>query len=347
MRALVWEGPLALRIADIAEPHAGPGEVVIEPVAGICGSEVEGYLGRQPNRVPPLVMGHELAGVVLASGPGADPGLTGALVAVNPIVSCGRCSWCASGSRNLCRAKELIGIGRPGGFAERVAVPAANLVRLPAGADPRAGAFVEPMANGVHAARLALGDRAGVRAVVIGAGAIGLCAVQALRQLGAERIDVLEPDGRRRATAAAAGADAVHQHPTALLSATGVLHRPRASDGAGADAVIDAAGRAATRALAVDAAAAGATVVLAGMADDRTELSFRPVVRDEIVLRGSYAYTDTDFGQAAAWLAAGQVSPGPMEPPASLEEGPALFARLAAGPAGPVRLFLSGGPGHD
>ncbi len=292
-------------------------------------------------------MGHELAGTVLAAGPAAGQGLAGALVAVNPIVSCGHCSFCARGARNLCRTKELIGIARPGGFAERVAVPAANLVRLPAGTDPRAGAFVEPMANGVHAARLALGDLTGVRAVVIGAGAIGLCAVQALRQFGAGRIDVLEPDGRRRATAAAAGADAVHRDPAALLAAAGVTDRPRARDEAGADAVIDAAGTAAARALAVDAAAPGGTVVLAGMAEDRTELAFRPVVRDEIVVRGSYAYTDADFELAAVWLAEGQVSPGPTEPSAPLEDGPALFARLAEGPAGPVRLFLSGGPGHD
>lgn len=350
MRALVWDGPLELRVADIPEASAGPGEVVIEPVAGICGSEVEGYLGRQPNRVPPLVMGHELAGVVVALGPGADPALAGAMVAVNPIVSCRHCPACARDARNLCRAKELIGIARPGGFAERVAVPAASLVRLPDGTDPRTGAFVEPMANGVHAARLALGTHAGTqtgrpagaRAVVIGAGAIGLCAIQALRQLGAARVDVLEPDERRRATAAAAGADTVHAAPGGLLAACGAAGGSRLSDGAGADAVIDAAGTAGTRALAVDAAAPGATVVLAGMADDRTELAFRPVVRDEIVIRGSYAYTDADFGQAAAWLTAGQVSPGPVEPPAPLEDGPDLFARLAGGPAGPVRLFLAG-----
>jgi (R,R)-butanediol dehydrogenase / meso-butanediol dehydrogenase / diacetyl reductase len=346
VRALVWEGPGTLRVGELPEPVPGPGEVVIEPVAGICGSEVEGYLGRQQNRVPPLVMGHELAGVVLAAGPGADPRLTGMLVAVNPIVSCGNCSFCGRGARNLCRAKELIGIARPGGFAERVAVPAANLAKLPAGTDPRAGAFVEPMANGVHAARLALGGRTGARAVVVGAGAIGLCALQALRQLGAGRVDVLEPDERRRATATAAGADHVHADAGALLAATGAAGRPRARPGTGADALIDAAGTAAARAVAADAAAPGATVVLAGMADDRTELEFRPVVRDEIVLRGSYAYSDADFGQAAAWLAAGRVSPGPMEPPAPLEAGPALFERLAAGPAGPVRLFLTGGTGH-
>lgn len=347
MRALVWDGPGSLRVSEVPEPSAGRGEVVIEPVAAICGSEVEGYLGHQPNRVPPLVMGHELAGVVLTSGPGADPGLAGAAVAVNPIVSCGRCSFCARGARNLCRDKELIGIARPGGFAERVAVPAANLVLLPPGTDLRTGAFVEPMANGVHAASLALGGRPVQRAAVIGAGAIGLCVVQALRQLGAERIDVLEPDQRRRATAEAAGADAVHAEPAGLREAAGVAGVPRSRDGLGADAVVDAAGTARTRALAVEVAAAGATVVLAGMADDRSELAFRPVVRDEIVIRGSYAYTDDDFARAAAWLAAGLVGPGPMEPPEPLEAGPALFDRLAGGPSGPVRLFLSGGPGHD
>jgi threonine dehydrogenase-like Zn-dependent dehydrogenase len=347
VQALVWEGPRSLRIGDVADPVPAPGEVVIEPVAGICGSEVEGYLGRQPNRVPPLVMGHELAGVVQAAGPETDPAWAGVLVAVNPIVSCGRCSQCARGARNLCRSKELIGIARAGGFAERVAVPAANLVRLPDGTDPRTGAFVEPMANGVHAAGLALGGRPAVHAVVIGAGAIGLCALQALRQLGAERIDVLEPDERRRATALAAGADAVHEAPAALLAAVGAAHGPRAREGSGAGAVIDAVGTAATRALALDAAAPAATVVLAGMADDHTELAFRPVVRDEILIRGSYAYTDADFALAAAWLAAGQAIPGPVGPTAPLRCGPELFARLADGPSGPVRLFLSGGGSSD
>jgi threonine dehydrogenase-like Zn-dependent dehydrogenase len=347
VRALVWDGPRAMRVGDFADPVAEPGEVVIEPVAGICGSEVEGYLGRQPNRVPPLVMGHELAGVVQTAGPGTDPSWAGVLVAVNPVVSCGRCSLCARGARNLCRSKELIGIARPGGFAERVAVPAANLVGLPEGTDPRTGAFVEPMANGVHAAGLALGGRPGVRVIVIGAGAIGLCALQAIRQLGAERIDVLEPDGRRRATALAAGADTVHADRASLLAAVGAAHGPRADDSSGAGAVIDAVGTAATRALALDAAAPGGTVVLAGMADDHTELEFRPVVRDEIVIRGSYAYTDADFAQAAAWLAAGQVTPGPMEPAAPLRCGPELFSRLASGPSGPVRLFLSGGGSSD
>ena len=343
MRALIWEGPRSLRVADVPEPSPGPRDVVIEPVAGICGSEVEGYLGRQPNRVPPLVMGHELAGVVLMAGQEADQDLPGATVAVNPIVSCGGCRFCARGARNLCRAKELIGIARPGGFAERVAVPAANVVRLPDGMDSRAGAFTEPLANGVHAASLALGGRTDVRAAVIGAGAIGLCAIQALRRLGSVHIDVLEPDQLRRATAEAAGADAVHGGRTGLLRAVGVVGLPRSREGSGADAVIDAVGTAATRALAADVAGAGGTVVLTGMAEDRTELAFRPVVRDEVVIRGSYAYSDDDFARAAAWLAAGDASPGPMEPAAPLEEGPACFERLACGPAGPVRLFLSGG----
>jgi len=347
MQVLVWDGPKLLRAAEAADPVAGPGEVVVRArAAGVCGSEVEGYLGRQANRTPPLIMGHELAGVVVAAGESSDPSLPGQTVAVNPIVSCRSCRYCRTGARNLCRGKELIGIARPGGFAELVAVPAANLTRLPAGTDARLGAFVEPMANGVHAARLALSGREAdgpVRAVVIGGGAIGLCVLQALRMSMAGTVDVLEPSPYRREMAARFGAAAVHAAADDARQALGAGQGPRRDDTAGADVVVDAVGSQQARQLAVDLARPHGRVVLIGMHDDETTLAFRPVVRNEIVLAGSYAYTDDDFARAAQWLVTGQVSPGDIEPIRPLADGPEVFAAIAAGGLRPVRAFLGNG----
>ncbi|MGW2155252.1 alcohol dehydrogenase catalytic domain-containing protein [Nonomuraea sp. NPDC001699] len=145
MRALVFTGPSAVEVQDVPEPAVGPDEVLVHVAAsGICGSELHGV--RTPGfRVPPLVMGHEFAGLT------SD----GRSVVVNPILSCGSCDVCRLGRRNVCRRRQIIGVHRPGGFAERVAVPESALVELPQGLGWTAAGIVEPAANAVHAWSLA------------------------------------------------------------------------------------------------------------------------------------------------------------------------------------------------
>src|SRR4051794_14708013 len=155
----------------------GAGELILEPEAvGICGSEIEGYLGHMGNRTPPLVMGHEFAGRVVATGEGAS-GLDGERVAVNPLSGCGDCRLCRAGDTNLCRDRVLVGVHVPGAFADFVTVRAADARVLPDGVSSRVGALMEPLANGVHAVRLA--PPGAERTVVIGAGTIGLVTLQA------------------------------------------------------------------------------------------------------------------------------------------------------------------------
>ena len=102
MRAIVWQGPERMAVEEQPEPpDPGPGELILRPEAvGICGSEIEGYLGHMGNRTPPLVMGHEFAGVVVAAGPGGEE-LDGARVTVNPLSGCGHCRLCRAGHSNL------------------------------------------------------------------------------------------------------------------------------------------------------------------------------------------------------------------------------------------------------
>jgi threonine dehydrogenase-like Zn-dependent dehydrogenase len=329
-----------MSVDEWARPEIAAGWVTIRPeAAGICGSEVEGYLGRQPNRRPPLVMGHEFAGVVVETGPGVDEGWLGRRVAANPIVSCRACPLCAAGQRNLCARRRLIGVHDPGGFAELVTAPEVNLAALPEGVGPRLGALVEPLANGVHAAGLAaLALPIAGAGAVIGAGAIGLLALQAAGTVSASRLHVLELDAGRREQAAALASAAPHGSADELLQA---LREDTA--GLGADFVIDAVGRESTRQLAVDAVRPGGRVVLLGLHDDTMGLSGHDLVRREVLVTGSYAYADADFAQALALLASGRAGIGELPAVLPLESTPALFARLAEGPTPEVKLFVAPG----
>ena len=326
MKALVWHGPNRMSVDDVAEPPAGAGQVLVRTrAAGICGSEVEGYLGRMTNRRPPLVMGHEFAGTVVEAGEGVDRTWVGKSVAINPIVGCGACRYCAAGDRNLCPGRYLIGVGSPGGFATSTLVPERCLVELPDGMDARLGALVEPLANGVHAIRQGA-PRGASTAVVIGAGTIGLGCMQAALLHGIETVVVLERHPVRREHALRLGAHEAHE--------SGDQVKP------GVDLVIDAAGADATRQLAIDLLAPAGTAIFIGLHSDQTPLSWHQVIRGNHTIRGVFAYSDDDFRQALDWLAAGRAGIGELSPVLPLDEGPAAFASLAAGPTADIKVFL-------
>ncbi|MBA2618413.1 MAG: galactitol-1-phosphate 5-dehydrogenase [Rubrobacter sp.] len=339
MRGIVWHGPEEMSVEEVAAPEVGPGMVVVRPTAtGICGSEIEGYLGRMGNRTPPLVMGHEFAGTVTEVGDGVDEGLLGRTVAVNPLSSDGTCTLCRAGLTNLCPNRRLVGIHSPGGFAEYTLAPAANVYPLPEGVDARTGALAEPLANGVHAARLGTaGGHPVEQAVVIGAGTIGLMCLQAAVLDGAPEVHAVEPHEGRREQALALGATAAYatgeEVGQALESATG---------GLGADLVIDAVGAEVTRRMALDLLRPGGRAVFIGLHDDDSTLGFHGVVRGQIDLQGSYAYTAEDFEQALSWLVEGKAGIGELPPVLALEEGPGAFADLAGGPSAQIKVFLSG-----
>src|SRR3712207_4291072 len=110
MHALVWEGPRQMRMREQDVPQPGPDEVLVEVAyAGICGSELSGYLGHNSLRVPPLVMGHEFSGNIAALGSNVDGLAEGQAVTVNPLASCGSCEYCTSGASHLCAKRQLIG----------------------------------------------------------------------------------------------------------------------------------------------------------------------------------------------------------------------------------------------
>jgi 2-desacetyl-2-hydroxyethyl bacteriochlorophyllide A dehydrogenase len=333
VKAIIWQGPERMTVEEQPEPpDPAPGDVILRPQAvGICGSEVEGYLGHMGNRTPPLVMGHEFAGTVVAAGAGAEEWV-GRRVAVNPIESCGSCRLCRAGQENLCPRRTLIGIHSSGAFADLVRAPAANALVLPDGVSARVGALVEPLANGVHAVRLGLAGHEVEHAVVLGAGTIGLVTLQAARLAGIPHVAVVEPQAQRREQARALGADAVHGDA-----------RDAKPDDLGADLVLDAVGAQATRAAALELLRPGGRVVYVGLAADDTTLGFHAVVRGQLTLQGSYAYTMADYEQAHEWLVSDRASLGELPDVRPLEDGPDAFARLAHGPPpDEVKIFLAG-----
>ena len=285
-----------------------------------------------PNRVPPLVMGHEFAGIVVSGGQGRGREWSGRRVVVNPLLSCRACLRCKTGERNLCAERRLIGVHVAGGFAERVAVPAANLIALPDRVDTRTGALVEPLANAVHAVGLGRRLVATETATVFGAGTIGLFALHAARAAGIADVRVVEPHAARRAAAVAAGARAAHADAADLA-------RERR-----ADLVIDAVGATVTRRAALDVVRPGGAVVLLGLHEDESALPFHRVVRDQVAFQGSFAYTDADFAAALELLVGDRVSLGELTGTRPLEAGPEAFATLAAGPTAHLKTFLSALP---
>jgi (R,R)-butanediol dehydrogenase / meso-butanediol dehydrogenase / diacetyl reductase len=327
MRALVWHGPQEMSVDDVPDLAPAAGEVLLAPEAvGICGSEVEGYLGHQANRTPPLVMGHEFAGRVVELGEGVDERWRGRSVAVNPLIAGPKF---IAGIEQLSDDRQLIGVHRPGGFAGAVAVPVHRLRELPDGTDPRIGALAEPLANGVHAARIGLaGVEAGPadRVVVLGAGTIGLMTLQAVLIGGASWVGVVDLHPARRAVAEALGAHGTYSAETVPGDA---------------DVVFDAVGAEATRRLAVDLLRSGGCAVMIGLATTSTSLRFDEVIRRGLTVRGMYAYSDADYDEALRWLLDGRAGLGELEPVQPLDAGPGAFAELAAGPSERLKVFLA------
>lgn len=338
MKAIVWNGPEEMSIEEVPEPEVEAGSVKLRPTAtGVCGSEVEGYLGKMGNRTPPLVMGHEFAGVVTEIGGGVDEGLIGRTVAVNPLYGDGTCRLCRAGLTNLCKDRHLVGIHSSGGFGEYTLAPATNVYPLPEGTDARTGSLAEPLANGVHAARLGLAGGPVESAVVIGAGTIGLMCLQAAILDGIPNVSVIEPHEARREQALSLGASAVHASDEEAREA---LDGP--TDGLGVDLVLDAVGAEVTRRMALDLLRPGGRAVYIGLHDDDTTLGFHGVVRGQFTLQGSYAYTAEDYEQALEWLVNGRAGIGKLESVLPLEDGPGVFAELVRGPSARIKVFLAG-----
>ena len=330
MRALLLTAPGSFAVAEMDAPAIGPADVLVRVRAcGICGSDVHGYRGATGRRIPPLVMGHEAAGIVERVGEAAARIAPGDRVTFDSTVYCGACEFCRRGEVNLCDARVVLGVScgdyrRHGAFAEYVSVPERIVHRLPDAIPFEHAALIEAVAVAVHAVSRQP-PTPGQHVVVIGCGTIGLLLVQVLRSRGCRAIDAVDVDAGRRDLAVRVGAT----RALAEVPSDGIDH------------VFEAVGRAETVAAAIRAVRKGGAVTLVGNLAPEVPLPLQAVVTREITLFGSCA-SRGEYPEAIALMASGAVDVAPLiSAVAPLEEGAAWFERLHRAEAGLLKVVLT------
>jgi threonine dehydrogenase-like Zn-dependent dehydrogenase len=327
MKALVYIQPGELRIQELPIPRIDSGQVLLRVRAtGVCGSDLDGFLGRSKKRIPPLVLGHEFSGEVVETGDSATGVAVGQRVAVYPLVFCGRCRYCQTQRHQICPNRKVYGLDFHGALAEYLSAPETSLFSMPPNMSFVEGALVEPLANALHALSHCRALK-GMTGVVFGAGPIGMFTLWAAKHLGADRVAVADLNPHRLAKLAILGADlivdAIRQDPvTTLLDWTG---------GMGVDFAVDAVGSSECRANTIRAMAPGGTAVWIGLAADPAGIDGRAIVTREIEIKGSYAYGLDDFGRALSILAENTFPVDAIVRRANLAEGQSIFEDLSGG----------------
>lgn len=267
MRALTYQGPESLTLDTVPDPTLlHPTDAIVRvDAAGVCGSDLHVYHGRETGLDRGTVMGHELAGVVVEVGSAVTSYRPGDQVTSPFTTSCGDCFYCRTGLTARCERGELFGwvedgAGLHGVQAEYARVPLADstLVAVPEGVAPELALLAgDVLATGFFGAEQA-GASPGATVAVVGCGPVGLCAVLAARELGAERVLAVDPVAERRALAERFGAEPVDLEAAspAVLEAT---------EGRGADAVVEAVGSPAATRTAFDLARPGGTLAAVGV----------------------------------------------------------------------------------
>ena len=332
MRALLLSEYKKLSVVDMPTPEIGDDEVLVRVRAcGICGSDIHGYDGSTGRRIPPLVMGHEAAGVIERVGRGVQGFESGERVSFDSTVSCGTCHFCRRGQINLCDNRTVLGVScgdyrRHGAFAEYVAVPSRILYKLPDSLPFERAALIESVSIAVHAVSRHVPEPDDT-VVVVGAGMIGLLVIQVLKDKGAKNIVAVDVDPRKLALAQRMGATRTlnpkdNDVQAAVRDVTG---------GRGADVSFEVVGHGDTVSSAIRSLRKGGTVVLVGNLSPTVELPLQEVVSREISVLGSCA-SSGEIPECIDLLARGVVDVDPIiSLKASLDEGPELFARLYGG----------------
>ena len=324
MKTLLYPDWDRVEVAERPRPAPTADEVVLRVAAcGLCGSELEGFKTHSPRRTPPLVMGHEFCGVVDEVGASVGGVRVGEKVVSNALVPCGRCVRCARGDSHLCADRQIFGMNRQGAFAEYVNVPARCLLPWPENLPAEAACLAEPLANGVHVARLVEQFRPKT-ILVIGAGPIGLMCLGAARAMLGAELFVTDLNERRLAFAKAQGArEIIPGRSRDVVESTRAL-----TAGEGADVVIDAVGAAATKQQSVLAARPGGAAVWIGLHENPMSLNSYDVTLPEKHVIGSYAATMDDMSGALDLMSRGKVDPVPWVQRFSIERGVEAFWRM-------------------
>jgi L-idonate 5-dehydrogenase len=313
-RACVIHGAHDLRVEDVDRQPVGPDQVEVAiDVGGICGSDLsyfmKGAVGDFRVREP-MVLGHEVVGIVAKAGDGVDPRMVGGRVAVNPSRPCGRCVLCQAGRDNICGHGSFLGSAAPfphvqGGFREHLVIQASQLVPIPRRLSFETAVFAEPLAVAIHALHRA-GDPRDRAVIVIGAGPIGALLTLVARHRGCASLTVA--DLRDEPLQAAR-----------LVGATRTVNTSAGDDDLEpGDIVFEASGAPAGLATALRSVSRGGSVVQVGLLPGvQVPLPANVIATTELTLRGSFRFTGAEFREALTLLAKG------------MDVSPLLTARIA------------------
>ncbi|MFQ5427636.1 MAG: zinc-binding dehydrogenase [Thermodesulfobacteriota bacterium] len=300
LRAAVFNGPGDLGVRRWSFSGLQNNEVLVRVKAcGICGSDLNIFHRDPP--VPVYWAGHEISGTVEQKGRGVRSLKKGARVSLSPLVPCQKCALCRGGRENLCASSTFVSFNRPGGFADMVVVPAANVFEIPDGIEFDEAVLVEPFADALHAIRVA-GPVAGRRALVIGCGTLGLLTIKALKLSGASYVAALGRHAYQRELALSMGADfAIDPEAEYDESSRG--------EEAGFNLAFETAGGHGSHSIttSIQALEPGGIIILSGVHYNTPRMNLKDLTEKEIQIRGAQRYRKRDFVRALGFFAEGLV----------------------------------------
>lgn len=335
MKALVYTAPHVVETRTEPDPSPKPDEVVVRVrAAGVCGSDLLGFLGKSKKRVPPLILGHEIGGEVASVGSAVTDLKKGQRVGIMPLITCGVCVHCRRGRNSVCEKRVLLGMTVPGGFAEYTVAPRQCIYPVPEAMSPLAASMVECLAT---PANLFLNHARGPvdTVAVFGAGTQGILAMQMAKVRGAKQVYVVDVQPARLAVVERLGAVPVNAKAgdpvEAILKATG---------GAGCDVVVDAAGYTPARQQGLKVTARGGTLALVGLSDAATEFDVMDIINREIAIHGIYGYAPADYVQALDLVAKARVDVTSWVTEFPLADGQRILDQLTTRPGDLVKASL-------
>jgi len=341
LKALIYTKPYCLEYSDFLDPVVGDDDVLIRIKAcGICGSDVHGFTGKTGRRIPPLIMGHEAAGIVEEVGKNVNGFEKSDRVCFDSTVYCNKCQSCRKGLYNRCEKRRVLGVSTPefrrhGAFAEYVAVPWWIVSKIPDNMSFTQAALLEPASIGTHA-----GNRAPISTndtvVVIGAGTIGLFILQAARLRGAAKVIVADINEFRLVLAQKLGADkAINPLKSDIRETIFKETKNR-----GADVTFEAVGYAQTFLDGVSITKTGGHLVAVGNLEKTAEFNLQELVARELTFTGSYA-SSGEFRDCIELVASGKINVEPLiSDVLPLEDGPGAFERLLKAEENLLKIVL-------
>ncbi|WP_220720370.1 zinc-binding alcohol dehydrogenase family protein [Agarivorans litoreus] len=308
MKTLVCNEPFSIEYVEREKPSFAENEVLLKVKAvGICGTDIHAFAGRQPFFSYPRVLGHEISGVVEATGSACSTAKVGERFSVIPCIPCGECSACAEGKTNCCENVSLYGVHQDGGFTEYLSVLESNLVKLPDTVSDSQGALIECFAISAHAVRRAE-IKAGQRVLQVGAGPIGLAAAAIAKANGAEVVVADVSDERRAHVEKALGIKTLNP-----LAESYVDDLKAAFGGNLACTLLDATGNKGSMSRSVELIRHGGKIVFIGLYIGDLVLDDPTFHKKETTLLSSRNATREDFERVIELMSKGEIDENIMK----------------------------------